>query len=382
MTAQTVAQAAEEQSKDLKLINWLRAQQDDLAMAAASHLKPATIVRVAQGALRKDPKLMAAAIANPQSLLYCLLDAARLGHEAGTDQYWLIPFGNEVTGIEGYKGVIERMYRAGGVSTVHAEVVYTRDAYRSMGSRTPPVHEYDEFADEADRGQLRGVYAYAIMADGPCSQVIRMGKAEVMKHKAMSKGSDRSDSPWKKWEPAMWKKGPLNALEPYVPTSSEWLMTRARAEATAQGRPVIAPGWAPPIPASPAPRQLVASTVIEPPDVPPAAEQVSPVPAEPDAPGSGTAGGTPRLASSGQVGMIQKQFERLGMAGDDQRDGRIRVVAAIAGRPLSSSKELTGDEARKVKDTLESLRDATDLDGMLAELALADDPRGDGERGE
>src|SRR5262249_54346876 len=157
---------------------------------AASHLKPATIIRVAQGALRRNDKLMAAAIANPQSLIHCLLDAARLGHEAGTDQYWLIPFGQEVTGIEGYKGVIERMFRAGGGSTVHAEVVRQRDAYRSYGSRQPPVHEYDEFADPEERGALRGVYAYAIMADGACSQVMRMGRAEVMKHKAASKGSN------------------------------------------------------------------------------------------------------------------------------------------------------------------------------------------------
>lgn len=89
-----------------------------------------------------------------------------------------------------------------------------------------------------------------------------------------------------------------------------------------------------------------------------------------------------RRASTGQVGLIQKQFERLGMGGDDQRDGCVRVTAAIAGRPLASSKELTPDEARKVRDTLEGLRDGTDLDGLLAELAMAGDPRdqdGDGE---
>lgn len=86
-------------------------------------------------------------------------------------------------------------------------------------------------------------------------------------------------------------------------------------------------------------------------------------------------GRPPQRASSGQVGLIQKQFERLGMGGEDQRDGRVRVASAIAGRVLVSTKELTPDDARKVKDTLESLRDGTDLDGLLAELAMADDPR-------
>ena len=49
-----------------------------------------------------------------------------------------------------------------------------------------------------------------------------MGRAEIMEHKAKSKGSDRSDSPWQQWEAAMWKKTVLRALEPYVPTSTEY----------------------------------------------------------------------------------------------------------------------------------------------------------------
>lgn len=383
MTATTVNQAAEEQSRDLKLINWLRAQQDDLAMAAASHLKPATIVRVAQGALRRDPKLMAAAIANPQSLLYCLLDAARLGHEAGTDQYWLIPFGNEVTGIEGYKGVVERMYRAGGVSTVHAEVVRQRDVYRSMGSRTPPVHEYDEFADPEDRGPLRGVYAYAIMADAGCSQVIRMGRAEIMKHKAMSRGSDRADSPWKKWEEPMWKKSPLNALEPYVPTSSEWLMARGRAEAIAQGRPVIAQGWAPQIPAGPAaaPLQIAAGTVI-PEDVPPAPDTTSAPGAGAVSPGAERAGGTPGdERHRALVGIAQQHFRRLGYA-DADKQARLRdatdLVLGTDVPAISSFNDLTHAELDDLIRSAERHKDRAALRKALAQVA----PRGgDGQEG-
>lgn len=360
MNARTVADAAQEQSKDLRLINWLRAQQDDLAAAAASHLKPATIIRVAQGALRKNDKLMAAAIANPQSLLYCMLDAVRLGHEPGTDQYWLIPFGNEVTGIEGYKGVIERMYRAGGVSTVHAEVVRQRDAYRSMGSRVPPVHEYDEFADPDDRGPLRGVYAYAIMADGSCSQVMRMGRAEVMKHKAMSRGSNRDDSPWQKWEEPMWKKAPLNALEPYVPTSSEWLTARAQAVAEARAR-VAVPGWTPPAITPPAVLQLPAGSVIEDP---------SPAP-------DGNAGAVPPSAeSAGEAPIltatVEKIWARLAALGVEERN-YVRVASQIAGKAMKHGTEADG---RKVLDTLEGL-DAAGLDGLLADLMMAADPRGD-----
>ena len=219
---QTVSAAVATRDKSDQLVSWIRRQQDDIAMAAASHVKPSAIVRVTQGALRRDPKLLAAAIANPQSLLYALLDCARLGHEPDTDDYYLVPFGNEVTGIEGYKGIIERMYRAGGVSSVVAEVVRQRDVDRRTGATSPPVHEFDEFADPDDRGALRGAYAYAVMLDGRFSKVIAMGRAEIMKHKAASRGSGRDDSPWQKWEESMWKKCPLRGLEPYVPTSAEY----------------------------------------------------------------------------------------------------------------------------------------------------------------
>ena len=222
MTTQTVSTAVATRDKQTQLIGWLRDQQADIAMAAASHVKPSAIVRVTQGALRRNEKLALAAIANPQSLLYALLDCARLGHEPDTDDYYLVPFGNEVTGIEGYKGIIERMYRAGGVSSVVAQVVRQKDSYAARGQNTPPHHEYDPFASPDQRGPLRGAYAYAILAGDRCSQVISMGRDEVMEHKAKSRGSHKPDSPWQQWEPAMWKKTVLRALEPYVPTSTEY----------------------------------------------------------------------------------------------------------------------------------------------------------------
>ncbi len=229
MTAQTVTGAVDRRDEIDLVIGKVRNWQADIAMAAAAHVKPSAVIRVTQGALRRNPKLLDAAIANPQSLLYALLDCARLGHEPDTDDYYLVPFGNEVTGIEGYKGIIERMFRAGGVSSVVAQVVRQRDRYASRGEDTPPAHEYDAFADPEARGPLRGAYAYATFPGGRCSQVIQMGKAEIMRHKAKSRGSDKSDSPWRQWEESMWKKTVLRGLEPYVPTSTEYRQEQLRA---------------------------------------------------------------------------------------------------------------------------------------------------------
>jgi hypothetical protein len=91
--------------------------------------------------------------------LAALLDAARLGLEPGTEQYYLTPRkvkGRlEILGIVGYQGYIELMYRAGAVSSVVAEVVYSNDKFTvPAGPDERPVHEIDWDAD--DRGDRCG----------------------------------------------------------------------------------------------------------------------------------------------------------------------------------------------------------------------------------
>ena len=85
------------------------------------------------------------------------------------------------------------------------------------------------------------------------------------------------------------------------------------------------------------------------------------------------------LAPQGLVGVIQGHLERLGVT---ERDGKLRVASRLAGRPLESSKDLTRDEAGKILGTLEGLAENTDLAGLLADIALAGDPRENGEAGE
>lgn len=356
---QTVSSAVATRDRSDQLVSWIRSQQADIAMAAASHIKPSAIVRVTQGALRRDPKLLAAAIANPQSLLYALLDCARLGHEPDTDDYYLVPFGNEVTGIEGYKGIIERMYRAGAVSSVVAQVVRKSDVYRSRGENTPPLHEYDDFASDEERGPMRGAYAYAVMLDGRYSQVIRMGRGEVMKHKAESKGSDRSDSPWQKWEPAMWKKCPLRALEPYVPTSTEY---RTAAALAGTVPPADGPAnftYLPPPPAKLAPDEYVEAEIVE--DGP-----AVPAPERRPAQRPARQRKAPAAEQPSPHADMRQHFARLGFGdGDEDAAARIRHIARITGRTVTPEKPLTDAEAQKVAGELAKCKDWDALDAML-----------------
>jgi recombination protein RecT len=214
----------------------------DFASVLPSHIKAETWVRLAQGALRKGKRqgaqfeLEIAAANNPGVFLAALLDAARLGLEPGTEQYYLTPrkVGGrlEILGIVGYQGHIELMYRAGAVSSVVAEVVHQADQFRYQPGRDDiPNHEIDW--DAEDRGPLRLVYAFARMKDGAISKVVVLNKADIERIKKSSQGADGQYSPWVNHEAAMWLKSAVRQLQKWVPTSAEYRREQLRAVAEA-----------------------------------------------------------------------------------------------------------------------------------------------------
>lgn len=224
--------------------------RDDLAMVAPSHVNPDKLYRTMVGLLRGDADLARVAAANPGSFIAAVFECAELGHRPG-DTYHFVPFGNKITGIEDYKGEIERMYRAGAVISVKAEIVYANDGYdfdESVMDR--PVHRRERFGGKAERGDMVGVYAYAVMRGGALSRVVEMGKEEVLEHKAASKSGSGPDSPWTKWPKSMWLKTAVHELAKWVPTSSEYLTDQARAQGEmlrTAAKPASAPPAAEPI---------------------------------------------------------------------------------------------------------------------------------------
>lgn len=239
----------------------VRQHKEDLTLVLPSHVKGETWMRLAYGALRSNQQLMQTATRNPGSLMNALQECARLGHEPASKSFYLVPFGNEVQGIEGYRGVVERIYRAGAVKVVHAEVVYERDEFvwepgtidrhpdgpRWEGPQRVPFHRADWFAD---RGEVKGAFSYGIFQDGTPSRVVVLNRAYIDKVRKESKGSSSPSSPWVKWFDQMVLKTVAHRLEPWVPTSTEWRkeQMRAAAEVTAEqaGPTVITPAAAGP----------------------------------------------------------------------------------------------------------------------------------------
>lgn len=243
MTATTTTQAIEK--KETTPRELVKQYEQSFAQVLPSHIdRPESWVRLAQAALKKGKRLPngtteleVAAANNPAVFLSTLLDCARLGLEPGTEQFYLTPrkvkVGNtwqtEILGIVGYQGYVELMYRAGAVSSVVAEVVYTNDHFEfSPGRHERPIHEIDW--DAEDRGQLRLVYAYAAMKDGATSKVVVLNQADINRIKKKAQSADSQYSPWQTDEPAMWLKSAVRQLRKWVPTSAEYIRERLRAE--------------------------------------------------------------------------------------------------------------------------------------------------------
>ncbi|WP_158557992.1 recombinase RecT [Spongiactinospora gelatinilytica] len=265
MTRQTVSQAVAKRDNGPGAL--IKQYEGDFASVLPSHITPETFVRLSQGLLRRNAELREHAEANPGAFLAALLDCARLGHEPGTDAYALVPFKDKgvptIVGIEQYQGEIERMYRAGAVVSVKAEVVRLNDFYHfDEKTMTKPDHRPGWFATDPpgqsrhpaflsvkDRGELIGVYAYAEFPSGAVSRVVSMAKDEVMLHRAEARTKKIWDGPWEK---SMWLKTAVHELEKWVPTSSEYRREQLRAVAEAdviRQRPTYDVTQAPPPPA-------------------------------------------------------------------------------------------------------------------------------------
>jgi len=235
--------------------------KDQFAMVLPSHMRPEAFVRVAVGVLRRNPKLAEAAQNDMGAFMAAMMDAARLGLEPGTEQYWLIPRYDKnakkkiVSGQRGYQGEIELIYRAGAVASVVVEVVRERDLFawnpgqldtrpdgppRWHGPMDRPLHLINW--DLEDRGALKFVYAYALMKAGGVSKVVVLNRGDIDKAKAMNDGSSGANSPWVKWEESMWLKTGVHRLQKWVPTSAEYIGVKPGPNAvTAVQVPMLAP---------------------------------------------------------------------------------------------------------------------------------------------
>ena len=356
---------------------WSRA--GDFEAVLPGHVDVKSFLGTTAGALYASKDLMDAAQADPESLIIAMMRCATLGHLPGTEEYYLTPRkrkGNPyVLGIEGYRGVVERMYRSGAVARVVVREVCAADPFSFIeGIDAIPRHSTGGdgatgagfFGQDGSRirGQMVGVYAYAKLATGEFSQVVLLGRDDVLA--ARDAGGWTPDdiySPWNRFDAgkgrpefqgrSMWWKTAAKRLEPWVPTSAEYRREQLRASVAAAV--TAGNGHAQQLPqAGPAavtsPRREIAAP-----------------------PGGQAAAPDPPRASSGQLTLIGRRLAMLEVE-DDQR---LSTIVTLAGRELAGTSELTRDEATHIKGLLDRCGDRAALVELLATGQLPEAGDGD-----
>ena len=357
MSSSTIAGAVAK--RDAGAEAQIRAYRSDFATVLPSHIKPDTWVRVAQGLLRRDRKLRAAAEANVGSFLAALLDCARLGLEPG-ETYHLVPFGKEIVGIEDYKGLIELIYRAGAVSSVKAEIVYANDEYvYDSDTMSRPRHKPagvtcdtpNWFATREQRGAMVGAYCYCEMKDGGTSRVVQMARWEIEEHKAVSKTAHLPDSMWIKWPRSAWLKTVVKEQAKWVPSSPEYITHKLRAERLDQ---------------APSPELSEAARAL-----PEPARDVSDLPEVPAIDGEVVEPEAAARITERQ----SKQLHAILTKGEINRETKLAILTHITKREIATSDDLTEVEATEV---IRQLRELERLNIPLVEavIELIDRPAG------
>lgn len=188
--------------------------------ALPAHLPVDRLLRVTMNAISTTPKLLNC---DRMSLLKAVMTSAQLGLEPNgpLGQAYLIPFGNQVQFIVGYKGLLSLARNSGEVQSITAQVVRENDEFNySFG--------LDEKCDHipllsGDRGAITHVYAIARFKDGGHYFDV-MSHDDILNIRNSSQGfkyaeKEKKDSPWHLHFEEMARKTVIRRISKYLPMS-------------------------------------------------------------------------------------------------------------------------------------------------------------------
>lgn len=167
--------------------------------------------------IRQSPKLQRC---RPESLLGALMTSAQLGLEPGPlGEAYLVPYGEQVTFIPGYRGLLKLAWNSGQLKHISARVVHDADLFDyAYGLHPDLTHK----PARGDRGAITDVYACAVLLDGGAEfEVLSVADVESVRTRSRA----AKDGPWvTDWE-AMARKTAVRQLAKWLPMATT--LTRA-----------------------------------------------------------------------------------------------------------------------------------------------------------
>jgi len=202
----------------------LEKSKAQIAMALPKHLNADRIIRVAMTSIQRTPKLLDC---DPKSLIGAIIQSAQLGLEPDgvLGHAYLIPYGNTVQFIPGYKGLIDLARRSGQVVSIGSHVVYSNEKF-SLKFGFDETLEHEPLPP-SKRGDRKGVYAVARLKDGSVHfEWLWAEEVETVKAQSLKK-MKRPSGPWIDNEDEMWRKTSIRRLAKYLPLSVEFAKAAA-----------------------------------------------------------------------------------------------------------------------------------------------------------
>lgn len=213
-----------------------------------------------------------------------------------------------------YQGLLELAHGSGVVSKIVCQLVHAADTFAASPTALgcPVHHEFPEDAF-ADRGDIRGGYAYAVFKDGRFSDAQVMSVADINKIMARSKTAEWG--PWKTDWSEMARKTLIRRLVKYLPRTIPGLEKFDAAAHRVDDDYLLEGPTDRTLLAGPARKQTMAAKLLAPPAPPP------PPVEEPKAPAPKAAAKTESKSKSKPAETPQVPLDNEGYDPRDDDDG-------------------------------------------------------------
>lgn len=188
-------------------------QEDQYRRALPSDISAERFVRIAQTAIRKEPKLLECSNMSIQAaLLKCAADGlVPDGREAA-----IIPFGKDAVYMPMTYGLCKKVYNSGQIKMIDALVVCEGDEYDSWVDEHGP--HFKHRVSRKARGPIVLTYGYAITKDGN----LFFEEITEEQMKAIESVSKQKTGPWTgPFRDEMRRKSAIRRLYKRLPSSSE-----------------------------------------------------------------------------------------------------------------------------------------------------------------
>lgn len=192
----------------------LAVMEPQFKMALPPQIQSMKFLRVAQTAIRQNPKLVEC---ERNSLYASLLKCAADGLLPDGREAAIVPFGSSAQYMPMIAGILKKARNSGEIKTVNAQIVYKNDGYEHWIDEQG--EHFKHVPARGERGDIMLVYAFAQTNDGG----VFFEEMDMAQIQAVEKMSKQSNGPWKgPFKTEMMRKSALRRLLKYrVPSSTD-----------------------------------------------------------------------------------------------------------------------------------------------------------------